>query len=286
MIKFGSEKMKRVMTSLGIGEDQAISNKMISKQIESAQKRVEGYNYDMRKNLLDYDNVVSKQREIIYDKRNAVLDQESISDKVLTTFKEYVSHEVESHLPPENELTNNDLDNICEHFNSNILKIKKISVNGLKDKTTEEVIDTIYNIVIEDYNNKLKEVPEEIKDAFEKNIALSIIDKNWRTQLDAMEALQEGVRLRGMASTNPLQAYALEGFEMFDNMLANINAEISLYLLNAEIRRNIVSKEEKNIRTNDGKEKAKNTPKRVKKIGRNELCPCGSGKKYKQCCGK
>ncbi len=286
MIKFGSEKMKRVMTSLGIGEDQAISNKMISKQIESAQKRVEGYNYDMRKNLLDYDNVVSKQREIIYDKRNAVLDQESISDKVLTTFKEYVSHEVESHLPPENELTNNDLDNICEHFNSNILKIKKISVNGLKDKTTEEVIDTIYNIVMEDYNNKLKEVPEEIKDAFEKNIALSIIDKNWRTQLDAMEALQEGVRLRGMASTNPLQAYALEGFEMFDNMLANINAEISLYLLNAEIRRNIVSKEEKNIRTNDGKEKAKNTPKRVKKIGRNELCPCGSGKKYKQCCGK
>lgn len=286
MIKFGSEKMKRVMTTLGIGEDQAISNKMISKQIESAQKRVEGYNYDMRKNLLDYDNVVSKQREIVYEKRNEILDQDSIGDRVLTTFKDYVTHQVESHLPPENELTNNDLDNICEHFNSNILKVKKISINGLKDKSVEEVIDTIYDIVIEDYNNKLKEVPEEIKNAFEKNITLSILDKNWRAQLDAMEALQEGVRLRGMASTNPLQAYALEGFEMFDNMLANVNAEVSLYLLNAEIRRNIVSKEQQNIRTNDSKEKAKSSPKRVKKIGRNEPCPCGSGKKYKNCCGK
>lgn len=286
LIKFGSDKMKRIMMTLGIAEDQAISNKMITKQIESAQKRVEGYNYDMRKSLLDFDNVVSKQREIIYEKRNGVLDQESISDRVLNIFKEYVTYQVESHLPPENALTNNDLDNICEHFNSNILKIKKISVNGLKDKSVEEVIDSIYDIVIDDYNKKLIDIPEEIKNSFEKNIALSVIDNNWRNHLDAMENLQEGVRLRGYAQTNPLQAYALEGFEIFDNMLANINAEVSLYLLNAEIKQNIVAKEPKNIRTNDSKEKTKSVPKRVNKIKRNDPCTCGSGKKYKQCCGK
>ena len=266
LIKFGSEKMKRIMTSLGIGEEQAISNKMISKQIESAQKRVEGYNFDRRKNLLDFDNVISKQREIIYERRNEVLDKDSISDRILKTFKDYVTHQVESHIPPENMLTNNDLDNICEHFNSNILKVKKITIKELKEKDVEEVIDTIYDIVVEDYNKKLEEIPEEVKNAFEKNITLSV--------------------LRGYAQTNPLQAYTLEGFELFDNMLANTNAEVSLYLLNAEIKQNLVAKEQKNIRTNESKEKTKSTPKRVNKIGRNQLCPCGSGKKYKNCCGK
>ena len=107
-------------------------------------------------------------------------------------------------------------------------------------------------------------------------------------QLDAMEALKEGVGLRGYAQSNPLQVYALEGFELFDKMMATISAEISTYLLNAEVRQNIERKEvAKNIRTNDGKESVKSTPKKAQaKIGRNDPCPCGSGKKYKQCCGK
>ncbi len=145
----------------------------------------------------------------------------------------------------------------------------------------------IYNIVVDDYNNKLSDVPLEIQNDFEKSISLRIIDKFWMDQLDAMEDLKEGVGLRGYAQSNPLQVYALEGFQLFDNMMESISAEISNYLLNAEIRQNIERQEVKNIKTNDGKEGVKNKPKVVgTKTGRNDPCPCGSGKKYKQCCGK
>ena len=287
MIKFGSDKMKAVMETLGIAEDQAISNKMISKNIESSQKKVEGFNFDRRKALLDYDNVISKQREIIYDRRNEILDKDSIRDRVLETFKTYVQNIINSHLEPEGYLTDNDINNIIEQFNAHLLKRRKLTKADFKDKSNEEIIDLIYDIVVDDYNKKLKDIPEEIQNDFEKSISLRVIDKNWMNQLDEMEALKEGVGLRGYAQSNPLQVYALEGFQMFDNMMATINEEISNFLLNAEIRQNIEREEIKNIRTNDGKEGVKATPKKsAKKVGRNDPCPCGSGKKYKQCCGK
>ena len=266
MLKFGSEKMKSVMETLGISEDQAISNKMISKNIESAQKKVEGFNFDRRKGLLDYDNVISKQREIIYERRNEILDKDSIRDRVLETFKDYVKNQINSHLEPEGYLTENDINNIIEHFNAHLLKRKKLTENDFKDKSNEEVIDYIYNIVVDDYNNKLKDVPEDIQNDFEKSISLRIIDKNWMNQLDELEALKEGVGLRGYAQSNPLQVFALEGFQMFDNMMATINSEISSFLLNAEVRQNIEREEVKNIRTNDSSEGVnQNLRKQIKK---------------------
>ena len=287
MVKFGSEKMKTIMESLGISGDQAISNKMISKNIESAQKKVEGFNFDRRKGLLDFDNVISKQREIIYERRNEILDKDSIRDRVLDTFKEFVTGQINSHLNENNTLSDNDIDNIMEQFNAHLLKRTKLKKEDFEGKKPDEVIDFIYKIVVEDYNKKLEDIPEEIQNDFEKTISLRIIDKYWMDQLDAMENLKEGVGLRGYAQSNPLQVYALEGFQLFDNMMASINAEISNYLLNAEVRQNIEREEVKNIKTNDGKEGVKNTPKKAKeKIGRNDPCPCGSGKKYKNCCGK
>ena len=146
---------------------------------------------------------------------------------------------------------------------------------------------TIYDIVVRDYNEKLKDVPEDIQNDFEKAITLRVLDKNWMNQLDNMEQLKEGIGLRGYAQTNPLQAYALEGFQMFDNMLKETNREITTYLLKAEVRQNLERHENKNIRTNESSDKTKKTPKRAEnKVGRNDPCPCGSGKKYKQCCGK
>ena len=286
MLKFGSERMKAVMQTLGIKDDQAISNKMLSKQIENAQKRVEGFNYDMRKNLLEYDNVISKQREIIYERRNEILDQESINDRVLNIFKDFVEYQIKSRIKDGEVLLDADYENITEYFNANLLQLKKLNLKEIKNKNADELVGLIYDIVINDYNAKLSDVPVEIKNQFEKNVTLSLVDKHWMDQLDAMDELKEGVGLRGYAQTNPLQAYALEGFEMFDEMLASTNAEISLYLLKAEVRQNLETKEHKNIKTNDSKEKVKQEPKRVNKIGRNDLCPCGSGKKYKQCCGK
>ena len=285
MIKFGSEKMKAVMETLGIKDDQAISNKMISKNIEAAQKKVEGFNFDRRKGLLDFDNVISKQREIIYNRRNEILDNDSIRDRVLDTFKEFVTNQVHSHLT-DGELTSNDVDNLMELFNARYLKKRKLKKEDF-NKDINELIDFIYEIVVDDYSKKLEDVPKDIQDDFEKSISLKCIDKNWMNQLDAMEALKEGVGLRGYAQSNPLQVYALEGFDLFDNMMANISAEISNFLLNAEVRQNIEREEVKNIKTNDGKEGVKSKPKKAdKKVGRNDLCPCGSGKKYKQCCGK
>ena len=285
MIKFGSEKMKTVMETLGIKDDQAISNKMISKNIEAAQKKVEGFNFDRRKGLLDFDNVISKQRENIYNRRNEILDNDSIRDRVLDTFKEFVSNQVHSHLT-DGELTSNDVDNLMELFNARYLKKRKLKKEDF-NKDINELIDFIYEIVVDDYSKKLEDVPKDIQDDFEKSISLRCIDKNWMDQLDAMEALKEGVGLRGYAQSNPLQVYALEGFDLFDNMMANISAEISNFLLNAEVRQNIEREEVKNIKTNDGKEGVKSKPKKAdKKVGRNDLCPCGSGKKYKNCCGK
>ena len=287
MVKFGSEKIKGLMMSLGFTEDTPITHKMMSKNIESSQKRVEGFNYDRRKALLDYDNVISKQREIVYERRNEILDKESIRDRVLTIFKDYVVETVNDHFVPEDVLTHNDIVNICEIFNSNLLKSEKLVEKDLENKSIDEVQNTIYDIVIKDYNEKLSDVPKEIQNDFEKAITLRVLDKNWMNQLDNMEQLKEGIGLRGYAQTNPLQAYALEGFQMFDNMLKETNKEITTYLLKAEVRQNLERHENKNIKTNDSSEGTKKTPKKVEnKIGRNDPCPCGSGKKYKQCCGK
>ena len=287
MVKFGSEKIKGLMMSLGFTEDTPITHKMMSKNIESSQKRVEGFNYDRRKALLDYDNVISKQREIVYERRNEILDKESIRDRVLTIFKDYVVETVNDHFVPEDVLTHNDIVNICEIFNSNLLKSEKLVEKDLENKSIDEVQNTIYDIVIKDYNEKLSDVPKEIQNDFEKAITLRVLDKNWMNQLDNMEQLKEGIGLRGYAQTNPLQAYALEGFQMFDNMLKETNREITTYLLKAEVRQNLERHENKNIKTNDSSEGTKKTPKKVEnKIGRNDPCPCGSGKKYKQCCGK
>jgi len=287
MMKFGSDKIKGLMSSLGFTEETPITHKLMSKNIESSQKRVEGFNYDRRKALLDYDNVISKQREIIYERRNEILDKDSIRDRILTIFKDFVVDEINLHFPPEDDLTHNDIVNICEYFNANLLKSKKLDEKSLENKDINEVQDTIYNIVVEDYNAKLKDVPEEIQDDFEKAVTLRVLDKNWMDQLDNMEYLKEGIGLRGYAQTNPLQAYALEGFELFDTMLKDTNKEITTFLLKAEVRQNLEREEVKNVKTNDSKEPAKKTPKKVEnKIGRNDPCPCGSGKKYKNCCGK
>lgn len=287
LARFGSDRMKAIMSTLGIKEDQPITHKMLSKNIESAQKKVEGFNFDRRKALLDYDNVISKQREIVYERRNEILEEESIRDRILEIFKDYVKFEVNSHIPPEDRLTINDIDNITEHFNANLLKSKKIKNEELENKSIEEIIEYIYKIVVKDYENKLKDVPLDIQDDFEKAITLRILDKNWMDQLDAMEHLKEGIGLRGYAQTNPLQAYALEGFELFDNMISATNREITTFLLKAEVRQNLERVENKNIRTNENDSEVKRTPKKVtKKIGRNDPCPCGSGKKYKNCCGK
>ena len=285
MRRFGTDKIKTMIQSVGYDETQPIRSKMFSKSVETAQKKVEGNNYDMRKTLLDYDNIVSEQRKIIYEKRNEILDTDDIHSLIIEIFKDYVFEFVDSHMAPEGYLTENDLKAIENNFNT-ILKNQKLDLSNYKDKNEQETIDYVTEIVIKDYEEKIKDVPKEMLEDFERYIALRVIDDAWVEHINSMEHLKEGIGLRGYAQTNPLQAYALEGYDIFDKMQDNIDANIVNFLLKLNV--NINRKPVQKGIANDGKETLKKEPatNKKKKIGRNDLCPCGSGLKYKNCCGK
>ena len=286
MVRFGSDRIGEMMKNMGM-EDQAITSKTFSRSIESAQKRVEGNNFDVRKQLLEYDNVMNDQRDIIYKKRNRILDQESIHEMVLETFRHHIEDLVKSHLVTEQVLNEKDYEDIAEFANENLLK-KDFKVEEIKDLSADEVIDLIVKRVTEEYDAKLEKLPEEITQEFEKVITLQIVDHYWMEHINTMSHLREGIHLRGYAQEDPLRAYTMEGYDLFDQMLQKIDKDVSITLIKAEIRQNIERKETtKNMQTNDpDKGSTKSQPKRVKKVGRNDPCPCGSGKKYKQCHGK
>ena len=284
MRRFGTERIKNMLESVGFTEDQAIRSKSLTRSIETAQKKVEGNNYDIRKSLLDYDNVLNEQREIIYARRNEILEEESIHDRVLETFKNVINTLVDNHIPPENYLTEDDKKEIIEYVNTNFVKGKEVTYNQVENLKDQELKDFLYDLIIKDYEKKM--VAEPIMNEFEKAISLRVIDSNWIEHMSAMEHLKEGIGLRGYSQVNPVQAYTMEGFEMFDNLLDKIDSDIATFLLKAEVKQNTERKQTLEGHANDGKEKVKAQPKRVNKIGRNDPCPCGSGKKYKNCCGK
>jgi len=286
MVRFGSDKYRGMLASLGFSGDQVIQHKMLAGSFESAQKKVEGNNFDIRKQLLQYDDVMNNQREIIYAKRNEILDSESIHENTLELFREHVTELVNNHLVETNKLSDKDYEEILEASNENLLKTNRIALSEIKDKSANDVIEYIYDLVVREYNQKLEEVPTEIVDEFEKAITLKVMDSHWMEHISTMSHLREGIGLRGYANENPLQAYTMEGYDLFDLMITKINKEVSMYLLKAEIRHNLERKEVvKKVITNDSKD-TKKIQKKSKKVGRNDSCPCGSGKKYKQCCGK
>lgn len=285
MVRFGSDRIGEMMSNMGLG-DQAIQSKTFTKSIGTAQKRVEGNNFDIRKQLLQYDDVMNNQREIIYDKRNTILDGESIHEMVLNTFRHHVEDLVNSHIAPEGYLTDADYSEIVEFANENLLK-KDITKSTISNLAPEEVIDKLSKQVINEYEVKLEPIPQEVTNEFEKVITLQVLDKYWMEHINTMSHLREGIHLRGYAQEDPLRAYTMEGFDLFDGMLQKVDKDVTIFLLKGEIRHNIERKVvSKKQFTNEKEEGIKRTPKKSQKIGRNDPCPCGSGKKYKQCCGK
>lgn len=285
MVRFGSDRIRGMMTSLGFG-DTPIQSKTFTKAISTAQTRVEGNNFDIRKQLLQYDDVMNNQREIMYQKRNEILDSDSIHQRVLDAMHNHITDLVNSHIMPEGHLTDKDLEEIAEFANQNLLR-EDIKKNDIEGKKEEEIIEFLYERVTKEYEEKIVDIPEEVKDEFEKALSLNVIDNYWMEHINTMAHLREGIHLRSYAQEDPLRAYTMEGFELFDNMLQRIDKDTTIFLLKAEIRQNIERKEVvKNKVTNDSDKETKKQPKRVQKVGRNDPCPCGSGKKYKQCCGK
>ena len=283
MRRFGTDKVKNMVMALGLVGDQAIRSKSLTKSIESAQKKVEGNNFDTRKNLLDYDNVVNEQRRIIYEQRNTIIDNESIHDTIKETFRNVMEDMVTEHAV-EGRLTDADLETIASNLNKNFLKSSRITVEEMKDKDEGQLIDYLTNLVNEDYELKIKDAPH--FEEFERAISLRIIDSLWVEHLNAMEGLKEGIFLRQYAQTNPLQAYTMEGYDLFEQLLNRIDATIAEFLLKANIEQNTERKQTIKGETNDAKDKTNRTVKNEKKVGRNDPCWCGSGKKFKNCHGK
>ena len=287
MVRFGTDRFKTILEMAGLDSERNMRSKTITRSVETAQKRVEGNNFDARKHLLQYDDVMGKHREIMYAKRNEILDNKDVHDYVLNTIKDHIDLVVRRHANENGIIVENDCNEIVEYVNENLVKNTNLKLSEILNKDLSEIINVIENKVLKEYDNKIKELPEEIRNDFEKAITLRVIDNYWMEHINTMDHLREGVSLRGYANEDPLQAYIREGFELFDNMLDKINKDITLYLLKAEIRQNLEVKQVKG-NANSGAEKvSKNrTVKRDKKVGRNDPCPCGSGKKYKNCCGK
>ena len=285
MVRFGTDRFKEILKAAGLGTTINMRSKTMTRNVESAQKKVEGNNYDIRKALLQYDDVMGKQREIMYERRNEILEKESIHETIINLIKEHVSTLVNNHLLTESTLSEEDLKEISEYINENLLVKSNIKISQIINKSTDEVIEIIQNLIINEYNKKTEELPEEIINDFEKVIALRVIDTHWMDHINTMDHLKEGIGLRSYAQTDPLVAYTKEGFELFDEMLSIINKEITIYLLKAEIRQNLERKQVEKPIADNSKETTK-TQRKVTKVGRNDPCPCGSGRKYKQCHGK
>ena len=286
MVRFGTDRFKSILEMAGLDSERNMRSKTITRSVETAQKRVEGNNFDARKHLLQYDDVMGKHREIMYARRNEILDNDDIHLEIIKYMNEHIDGLVRRHTNEHGVITEDDCNEIVEYVNENLLKNSNLKLSEILNKDITEIIDLIETKTINEYEEKIKDLPPEIRNDFEKAISLRVIDNYWMEHINTMDHLREGVSLRGYANEDPLQAYIREGFEMFDNMLDNISKDITLYLLKAEIRQNLEVKQVKG-NTNEVKENTSGkTIKKAKKVGRNDPCPCGSGRKYKQCCGK
>jgi preprotein translocase subunit SecA len=289
MRRFGSENMMAMMDRLGMDDSQPIQSKIVSKAVESAQKRVEGNNFDARKQLLQYDDVLREQREIIYRQRFQVLDAENIRDIVEKMIQSVIERVVNAHTPKEELPEDWDLKGIIDYVNANLLHEGDVTLNDLRGKEPEEMIELIWEKVKERYDEKERQIAPEQMREFERVVVLRAVDMKWMDHIDAMEQLRQGIHLRAYGQIDPLREYQMEGYEMFENMIASIEEEVAKYIMKAEIQNNLERQEVAKGQAVHPKEEGEVKRKPVRKaveIGRNDPCICGSGKKYKHCCGQ
>lgn len=287
MKRFGADNVMGMMERLGFDEDQPIESKMITRAIESAQKRVEGNNFDLRKVVLQYDDVMNQQREIIYKQRRELLESENIKQIIIDMIKPVIERVVEAHTA--DELPENwELQDVAEYINTKLLDEGAITKDDLWGKEPAEMVESIFNRVMTKYDTREEAIGPEMVREFEKVIALRAVDSKWMDHIDAMDQLRQGIHLRAYGGTDPLREYQFEGYEMFNNMVASIQEEVATYIMKAQVETNQERQavvDEDKISTS-GEPAEKRPVKRGDQVGRNDLCPCGSGKKYKHCHGQ
>lgn len=290
MRRFGSDGMKAMMSKLGMDDSQPIQSKMVSRAVESAQKRVEGNNFDSRKQLLQYDDVLRQQREIIYAQRNEVLTSENLRTIVEAMIKSSLERHVAAHTPDNEDQENWDLQAILDYANGNLLQEGDLKLNDIRGKEGDEIVETIMEKVTRHYDEKEEKLTAEQMREFEKVIVLRAVDSKWIDHIDQMDQLRQGIHLRAYGQIDPLREYQSEGFAMFEQMVLSIEEDVAKYIMKAEIRENLQREEVMKGQAVNPKEEGEKKPKKkpvMKKldVGRNAPCFCGSGKKYKNCHG-
>ena len=307
---FGSDNMGAILNKIGIDEDQPIEHKLITRTIERAQKKVEGRNFDMRKTILQYDDVLNKQREVIYRQRRQVLFADNIQDLITGMLDQVIEDITEMYLSQNIHPDDWDLDGLIIHLKQ-FNFCEELDEELLNERDREEIINYITDLAYQTYQQKEKELSSEIREQLSKQIALRVIDRKWMSHLDNMDQLRQGIGLRAYGQKDPLTEYKFESFDMFNEMTSSIREDIIKTLFQVEVRdRNISLKPEArdNLKyrqqdvsllggrdSQGGKRTALQTNKEPQKQqpvvkpdkpGRNDPCPCGSGDKYKRCCGR
>ena len=291
---FGGERINNLMNTLGIDEDTPIENKMLTNSIESAQRRIEERNFGIRRDVLQYDDVMNRQREIIYSQRDKVLDGESMRDSIVGMIKESIETTVKRYASDEAH-ENWNLDGLRDYYAGWLSKEDdfRFTPQEQEDAEASDLAETLINRAMEIYDAKEKQYGSPMMREIERVVLLKTVDRYWMDHIDNMDELRRGIHLRAYGQKDPVVLYRIEGFDMFDGMIAAIREDTARLMLTVQVRtqeepkREQVAKPTSTSAGTDGSAKPRTVRKTVaQKVGRNDPCPCGSGKKYKKCCGR
>ena len=284
---FGSDRLKDMVGKLGLSEDESIESKMVSNAIEQAQKRVEGNNFEIRKSLLQFDNVMNRQREIIYSQRRMVLEGQNIKDNIISMIDDIISTSIEAHVSEDRHREEWDIKGLLRYLEDVFLPKGALTVEQLDKMTKEEIREKFIDKAHKLYEEKEKDLGSEQMREVERVVLLRSVDIKWMDHIDAMEQLKQGMGLRAYRQRDPVQEYQIEGMNMFDEMIFHIKEETVKFLYRIKAERKIERERVANPTSTNYDDSTKRQPiRKEKKIGRNDPCPCGSGKKYKNCCGR
>ena len=289
---FGGERITNLMDRMNLDEDTPIENKMLSKSIENAQTSVESRNFQSRKATLEYDDVMNKQREIIYGQRKQVLDGRNLKDTIFGMIRSGISNQVTLHTGEHGTLDEDGVREILGSLEGMYFPRGMVAETPaeLAAMGEDELTELFFNAAVTTYERKEEAVTSPIMRELERVVLLRVVDEYWMDHIDAMQELRQGIRLRAYAQVNPIDAYKKESLEMFEEMISAIQDETVRRIFSARIKSEAEVKRERVaegiVATTAGDGSVKKQPRKVQKIGRNDPCPCGSGKKYKQCCGR
>ena len=284
---FGSDRLMGVFNALGVADGEQIEHKMLSNAIETAQKKIESNNFAIRKNLMEYDQVMNEQREIIYEERRRVLDGESMRDVIYNMANEFVASTVDRSASPEAKSSEWDLDSMNKELVIS-LGIEPVSLDEVKKMSQAEMKEMLQERAAAKYAEKEAEFDEEQLREVERVILMKVIDKKWMAHIDDMDQLRQGIGLQSYGQKNPLVEYKMLGYEMFGEMTEAISADTVRMLFHVRIEQKVEREEVAKVTGTNKDDSLAKTPKKRedKKVYPNDPCPCGSGKKYKQCCGR